>query len=101
MTAVHKPLLEPTAFLRSVSHFTKHPGNVRPAESGEADLGLRVAVRTTRVRRHADGVKHKERHEMPLIEHVRLGPGGKVSPTMRSSIAQPSGFVDRCCRHSG
>src|SRR6267142_3912768 len=82
MTAVDKPLLVPTASQRPSSHVAEHPRKGRPPESAEANLRPRVAVHAAWVRRRSDGVKYKERHEIPLIEHVRVGPGGEVSPAM-------------------
>src|SRR6267143_1793904 len=82
MTAVDKPLLVPTASQRPASHFTEHPRKVRPPESAEANLRPRVAVHAAWVRRRSDGVKYKERHEISLVEHIRVGPGGEVSPAM-------------------
>src|SRR5947209_4080935 len=88
MTAVDKPLLVPTASQDPVSHSTEHPRKVRPGERAEVDLGLRAVCTCCLawVRRRADGVKYKERHEILLIEHVRVGPGGEVSSTMHAGI---------------
>src|SRR6202165_3818790 len=81
-TAMHKPLLVPAAFQSTVSHLTEHPRSLRPTESGEANLSMRVVIRAPRARWRAHSGKNKERHEIRLIEHVNVSPGGEVPPRM-------------------
>src|SRR6266849_8942933 len=84
-TKVDLPFLIPRSLQGAGSHFRQRGRKVGPTERAEAVLRSRANIGVTRVQGCLDRVERQERHEIRLIEHVIVSPGGEIPATVHEA----------------